>query len=130
MSEHEQGQVKEILQQALRRERAQGPNTAATDSEATVHRQIMADFGIRENTKPRKSRDFARRVNQSEDFDPMFKICSKILHRTVLSIASTVTQGSLDAVIPVLSNQSANELLMIHELISEHVKKRGIRPPA
>jgi len=130
MSEHEQGQVKEILQQALRRERAQGPNTAATDSEATVHRQIMADFGTRENTKPRKSRDFARRVNQSEDFDPMFKICSKILHRTVLSIASTVTQGSLDAVIPVLSNQSANELLMIHELISEHVKKRGIRPPA
>jgi len=130
MSEQEQSPVKEILQQALRNETERGAATNATDSEAAIFRQLMSDFGLRENAKPKRANHIARLIDQGEEFDPMFKICSKIMHRTVLSIASTITRGSINAVIPVLSYSSANDLLAIYGLIDAHFKKRGIRPPA
>src|ERR1700688_170280 len=130
MSEQEQGPVKGILQQALRNETERGAATNATDSEAAIFRQLMSDFGLRDNAKPKRASHMARLIDQGEEFDPMFKICSKIMHRTVLSIASTITPGSIDAVIPVLSYSSANDLLAIYGLIDAHFKKRGIRPPA
>ena len=89
----------------------------------------MVDFGLKGNAKPKRVSEIARLISQSEEFDPMFKICSKIMHRTVLSIASSVTQGSLGEAIPLLSNSSACDLLSIYGSIDEHFKKRGIRPP-
>jgi hypothetical protein len=130
MSAQEKGQVKEMLDQVLRRERAQGPNSTATDSEAAGYKYLMADFGFKEKARPKTVREIARLVNRSENFDPIFKICSKIMHRTVFSIASTITQESLDAAIPALANHAAIEFLAIHGLIDGHFKKRDIRPPA
>ncbi len=130
MSQTEKGPVREMLQQALRREVERGPETGATDAEAAIYRQLIVDFGLKESATPKRTSQIARLVNQSEDFDPMFKICSKIMHRTVMSIASTVTPASLDAVIPLLSNSGSTDLLTIYGLIDGHFKKRGIRPPA
>jgi hypothetical protein len=130
VSDGEKGLVKEMLQQVLRKEVERGAKTEATDSQAAIYSQLMADFGFKKNAKPKRTSDRARLIDQSEDFDPMFKICSKIMHRTVLSIASTVTKGSIDEVIPLLSSSSENDLLTIYGLIDGHFKKRGIRPPA
>jgi hypothetical protein len=130
MSQTEKGPVKEMLQQALRKESERGAETGPTDAEAAIYSRLMVDFGLEETAKPKRTSQIARLVNQSEDFDPMFKICSKIMHRTVMSIASTVTQGSLDAVVPLLANSGSNDLLTIYGLIHGHFKKRGIRPPA
>lgn len=129
MSKQEESPMKEVLEQVLRRESQHGPKTDATDSEATTYKQLMVDFGLKGNAKPKRVSEIARLISQSEEFDPMFKICSKIMHRTVLSIASSVTQGSLGEAIPLLSNSSACDLLSIYGSIDEHFKKRGIRPP-
>ena len=59
----------------------------------------------------------------------MFKICSKIMRRTVLSIASAAW-GGLDGMIPLLSQSAACDLISICGLIEEHVKKRGVCQPA
>jgi hypothetical protein len=130
MSQTEKNPVKEMLQQALQKELGRGAETSATDSEAAIYSRLMVDFGLEETAKPKRTSQIARLINQSEDFDPMFKICSKIMHRTAMSIASTVTQASLDAVIPLLSNSGSNDLLTIYGLIDRHFKKRGIRSPA
>jgi hypothetical protein len=130
MSKQEESPRKEILEQVLRKQSEQGPETGATDSQAVIYKQLMVDFGLKENARPKRVSEIARLISQSEDFDPMFKICSKIMHRTVLSIASSVTPESLDEAIPLLSHSSACDLLSIYGLIDEHFKKKGIRPPA
>ena len=129
MSEREENPIKSILEQALRKETEHGPETDATDAEAATYKQLMVDFGLPENAQPKRASGIARLISQGEDFDPMFKICSKIMHRTVFSIASSITPGSLDATIPFLSSSSVCDLLSIYGSIDEHFKKRGIRPP-
>ncbi len=129
MADQEKGPIKGALEQALRRESVQGPQTGATDSEAATYKQLMVNFGLKENDKPKKASQIARLISQEEDFNPMFKICSKIMHRTTLSIASSISHGSLDEAIPLLSHSSACDLLLIYEAINAHFKERGIRPP-
>ena len=129
MSQQEETPMKEILERARGKEEEQGPQTYATDSEAAIYRQLMIDFGIKENAKPKTVSRIARLISQNEDFDPMFKICSKIMHRTALSIASSTIRGSLDEAIPFLSNSSACDLLSIYEAINGHFKARGFGPP-
>jgi hypothetical protein len=129
MSEIEEGSMKEILKEALRKETELGPQTAATDSEAAAYKQLMVEFGLKENAKPKRVSEIARFINKKEEFDPMFKICSKIMHRTVLSIASSTIKGSLDAAIPFLTSSSASDLATIYDLINRHFKVCGIQPP-
>lgn len=129
MSKQEETPMKEILEQALRKEAERGPQTCATDSEGAMYKQLIVDFGLKENAKPKRVSEIARLISQNEDFDPMFKICSKIMHRTVLSIASSTAPGSLDEAIPFLSSSSACDLLSIYEAINEHLRERGVRPP-
>jgi hypothetical protein len=89
----------------------------------------MVEFGLKESAKPKKAGDIAKLIRQREEFEPMFKVCSKIMHRTALSIASTAVSGGLDGVIPFLSSTAACELLSIHELISKHFQRKGVQPP-
>lgn len=130
MCDREPSPLREALEQALQKERSQGATTTTTDSEAAAYKQVMSDFGLKENARPKRFSDFADLVKEKADVDPMYRICSKIMHRTVFSIASTVTRGSLDEVVPLLSSHSATDLIEIYRLVNDHFKSRGIRPPA
>lgn len=123
------GAMKEALEAARRREVERGPQTEATDAETETYRRLMIEFGISENAKPKRAGQIARSIHQHEQFEPMFKVCSKIMHRTTLSIASSVVKGGLAEIIPLLSNTAACELLSIHELVSKYFEERGVRPP-
>jgi hypothetical protein len=127
--EQADGTRKEALKEVLRREIGSGAKTKTTDAEAEMFKKLMAEFGIKEKTIPKRSGQIAKLVNQSEEFAPMLKVCSKIMHRTALSIASSVVLGGLDEVIPLLSNTAACELLEIHALIEKHFEKQGVQPP-
>jgi len=127
--EEAEGPMKEALATALQREVERGPQTQATHTEAEMYRRLMVEFGLKENARPKRAGEIARLILKHEEFEPMFKVCSKIMHRTALSIASSVVQGGLDEIIPLLSSTSASELLSIHELISRHFENKGIQPP-
>jgi hypothetical protein len=92
-----EGNLKEALKEATQREVEHGPQTTATDAEAEMFKQLIAEFGIKEKTIPKRSGEIAKLVNQSEEFAPMFKVCSKIMHRTALSIASSVVLAARGA---------------------------------
>jgi hypothetical protein len=117
------------MEAGLRRERERGPQTEDVDAEADAYRKVMSEFGIKENAQPKKSGEIAKRISQSEEFQPMFRVCSKIMHSTALSIASSAMRGSLDAVIPLLESTAACELLSIHGLIETHFQQMGVKPP-
>ena len=89
----------------------------------------MSEFDIRGNQQPQMHGSLAREVQRNEDFGPLNKICSKITHRTAFSIASSTVQGSLDEVIPFLSNVADSEILSIYGMINDYVRDNGVQPP-
>ena len=129
IANQEKDAIRGAVEQALLKETERGPQTGATDSEAATYKQLMVDFGLKENAKPKRVSEIARLISEEAEFNPMFKICSKIMHRTVLSIASSTTRGSLDEAIPLLVDSSACDLLSIYESINVYFRERGIRPP-
>jgi hypothetical protein len=125
-----EGTMRVAMETALRREREKGPQTEDVDEEADAYREVMSEFGIKENAQPKKSGEIAKFISQSEEFQPMFRVCSKIMHSTALSIASSATRGSFDAVIPLLESTAACELLSTHGLIETHFQQMGVKPPS
>ena len=111
-------------------ETEQGPDTSGTDSEADVFRQLLAEMGVDEKRKPMMTsgkKGIAHRIGQLDEFNPMFKICSKLMHRTTLSIAAENSIGGLDAVVPILKDSAFMDLVTISNLIKAHVDTVGLQ---
>ena len=69
-------------------------------------------------------------MQQEAEFSPLFKVCSKIMHKTSFSIAASVIRGSLDEVTALLSNAAACDLMtIIDELVRAHFDSKGVQPP-
>jgi hypothetical protein len=124
-----EGDERRALETGLQREIERGPQTQETDEETEAYRKLMDEFGISPKSKPMRSGEIAKLISQNEEFDPMFKVCSKIMHRTALSIAASTTKGSLDEVIPLLASTGTVEFLAIYDLIDQHFRVRGAQLP-
>jgi hypothetical protein len=130
VAEQKQGPMRDVLMKLADREAAKEPQTEIADREAEACRKLlMSEFGIRDTQQPKMHGALAREVQQHEDFGPLNKIFSKLTHRTAFSIASSTVQGSLDEVIPFLSNVADNEILSIYSMISDYVRDNGVQPP-
>jgi len=90
----------------------------------------MEDFGVNPNRKPSQGSTIAAMVKESDMFKPRFKIHSKIVHPTALSIAASTMANSLDALMPLVSSEASTDLLAIFFAIKEHVDAHGIDWPA
>ena len=77
-----EGDERRALEAGLQREIERGPQTQETDEETEAYRKLMDEFGISPKSKPMRSGQIAKLISQNEEFDPMFKVCSKIMHRT------------------------------------------------
>jgi hypothetical protein len=78
----------EILAKAGEMETS-GPDLVGPLEEVETYRKLMEEFGIDPNRRPSQGSKIAAMVNESEMFKPRFKIHSKIVHPTALSIAAT-----------------------------------------
>lgn len=128
MAEREEGPMKKALAEARQTESERGPQTKSSDSAAEMYKHFMSDCGLKESAKPKRVSEIAGLIRQKEGFDPMFKICSKIMHRTALSIASTTMRGSLDEIAPFFTWSGVCDLLSIYESIKKHFEENGVRP--
>src|ERR1700722_7685545 len=111
MSKDDNNELKDLFKFAFLEESIEGPETETTDSEADIYREMMVDFGLKKTAGPKFTHKLAELIGQEEHFSPMNKVCSKIMHRTIFSIISTVTPGTLDEVIPLLAFTSNNYFL-------------------
>jgi SEC-C motif-containing protein len=125
--------MRHAVEAKVEQEVKNGPDTTASDAEAKMFKDFLSDdMGVKGTPQPKRSPEIAGLLGdtQKEAFGPMFQICSKLLHRTALSIASTTTKGSLDPIVPFLKTSAFGDLLSISGLIKQHVDIVGIRVPA
>lgn len=130
LANQEQGTVKAALEEKLRQDYQAGPQTAETDAEAEGFRQFQLSMGLKANAKPKMVSEMLETPGEKDEFYPLNKILSKLVHRTVLSIASTNVEGSLDAIVPVLENSATTILLQIYDRIKRYVDATGIVVPS
>ncbi len=98
--------------------------------EIEAYRKLMEDFGIDPKRRPSQGSKIAAMVNESEMFKPRFKIHSKIVHPTALSIAATTMPNSLDALMPLIYSEASDDLLAIFLGIKRHIDAHGVGWPA
>jgi hypothetical protein len=118
------------FEEYVKRETEQGPDTSGTDSEADMFRRLLTEMRLDEKRKPMMTsgnKGIAHRIGQLDEFNPMFKICSKLMHRTTRSIAAENTIGGLDAVVPILKDSAFIDLVTISNLIKAHVDNVGLQ---
>lgn len=125
----EQGPVKAALEEKLRQDHQAGPQTAETDAEAEGFRQFQLSLGLKANAKPKMAGEMLQTLDEKDEFYPLNKILSKLVHRTVFSIASANVAGSLDAIGPFLENSATSILLHIFDRIKRYVDAEGIVVP-
>jgi hypothetical protein len=94
------GSQRDLLKQAYETESKSGPQTQSTEEEAAAFKKLMADLGLKDNAQPKRVREMAKLLDQKKEFDPAFKVFSKLMHRTALSIASSNIENSLDELRP------------------------------
>ena len=123
------GPEREVVEKHIGAETAKGPDTSGTDSESEIFQQILSQMGMTGVPMRTSGKNgFADRIGRREEFDPMFGICSKLMHRTALSISAENMIGGLDAAIPILMDSALGDLVLISTRIKEHVDKFGIKP--
>jgi hypothetical protein len=86
LANQEEGPVKAVLEEKLRQDSQAGPQTAETDAEAEGFRQFQLSLGLKANAKPKKVGEMLETPEEKDEFYPLNKILSKLVHRTVLSI--------------------------------------------
>jgi len=122
------GLMAEALLKAATEEQERGAPITEPRGEAAAIKQVMNESGIDRDRKPRPVIEMAKEVGLIEVYGPRSKMYSKLVHPTALSIASSTTAGSLDALMPLIECQAGTDLLMIYSSIKDHVEAHGIAP--
>ena len=103
-----------------------GPQNQHLDAEAESYRQILKELGL-EGTSFKRIRQMAAEQGETtkEELEAINTICSKLLHRTALSIASATRHDSLTELGPLLSTSSFSDVLLICDAIKKHGERFG-----
>ena len=126
----EAGPTQAAWQQALDQHRERGPQNQHLDSEAQAYRQLSNELGLQSaHFKRTKEMASDQGTAVKEELDAVNTICSKVLHRTALSIASATGEGALAELGPLLSNSGFSDVLLIYDAIKQHVQHHGVQPP-
>jgi hypothetical protein len=127
-------QINQKIEEVRQRELKLGPQTGISDSEAKGIKDTILNLGLKDG-RPKMAGDLAKAIKQQADFKPENGILSKMVHRTMLSIASSNERDGLAEIVPSLMSGASNDLLAIFGRIKEYVETAGItippkRPPA
>jgi hypothetical protein len=124
------GPMQAFWQQEIKEHRDRGPQNQHLDSEAQAYRQLLNELGLQSaHFKRAKEMASDQGTAVKEELDAVNTICSEILHRTALSIASKTTEGALVELGPLLSDSGFSDVLLIYDSIKKHVRQHGIQPP-
>ena len=86
----------------------------------------MTAFGVDPARKSKQASTIAKEVKESDRYGPRYKVLSKIVHPTSLSIAAQTSAGSLDELMPLINNEAQADMLAIFYAVEEHIATHGI----
>lgn len=118
-----------LLEKATEYEQA-GPRLREPESELDKATQMMTAFGVDLTRKPKQGSAIAKKVQESDRYGPRYKVLSKIVHPTSLSIAAQTSEGSLDELMPLISYEAQVDMLAIFYAVEEHIATHGIGWPS
>jgi hypothetical protein len=128
MAEEDQSPHKELWREAHKKEAERGAKTEESEAEVQAIKQVMSEYGLKGDQIPKRSGQIAKKLNEQR-FLPLFKVCSKILHRTALSIAAANDSSGLVPIIPFFVSTGFSDFVAIYSLVNFHYSKHGVRPP-
>ena len=114
-----------LLRKATEEEQA-GPDLDGPEDELNKAEQMMTAFGVDRGRKPKQGSAIAREVKESDRYGPRYKVLSKIVHPTSLSIAAQTSAGSLDELMPLINNEAQADMLAIFYAVEGHIAAHGI----
>jgi hypothetical protein len=114
-----------LLGKALEDEQA-GPAVHGPESELHKAKQMMATLGVDPDRKPKHGSAIAKEVKESDRYGPRYKLLSKVVHPTSLSIAAQTSAGSLNELMPLINSEAQADLLAIFYAVEEHIAAHGI----
>lgn len=114
-----------LLRKATEEEQA-GPELQGPENELHKAKQMMTAFGVDPARKPKQGSAIAKEVKESDRYGPRYKVLSKVVHPTSLSIAAQTTAGSLDELMPLIGNEAQADMLAIFYAVEEHIAAHGI----
>ena len=123
------GPMQEQFQEVLRKHVERGPQNQHLEAEAESYRQVLKELGL-ETASFKRTRQMAADQGEAikDELEAINTICSKLLHRTALSIASATTPDSVAELGPMLSTSSFSDVLLIYDAIKKHIERFGCRP--
>jgi hypothetical protein len=104
-----------------------GPDLSGPMEETENYRKLMDKFGIDAKRRPASGTKIAEFVHQSDMYKPRFKVHSKLVHPTALSIAAATTEDSLTALMPLFSQRSidgSDRHLLRHQAAYRKLRRR------
>ena len=114
-----------LLRKATEDEQA-GPKLHGPESELVKAEKMMTASGVNPTRKPKQGSAIARKVEESERYNPRYKVLSKVVHPTSLLISAQTSAGSLDGLMPLIGNQAEADMLAIFYAVEEHIAAHGI----
>jgi hypothetical protein len=121
--------LRSMLIQKVDEDEKAGPKTAGHAAELEEVRKITVALGGDLKRKPKQGARIAELVSESARYGPRYKVLSKIVHPTALSIAQGITPGGMDAMMPSVRNQAVSDMLATFYAIENHIKAHGIGWP-
>jgi hypothetical protein len=121
--------LKSLLLRKAREEEQAGPKLHGPESELTKAKKMMTDFGVDPTRRPKQASAIASKVEESDRYGPRYKVLSKVVHPTSLSIAAQTSAGSLDELMQLIGTQADADMLAIFYAVEEHIAAHGIGWP-
>lgn len=118
-----------LLQKAIEYEQA-GPDLKELEGQLARINAVIAAFEGNLTHRPKTGRAIAQEVEESNRYNPRFKVLSKIVHPTAFSILAETRPGSLDVLLPLVGNQAAADIQAIFYAVEEHIATHGIGWPS
>jgi hypothetical protein len=122
--------IRSLLMKKVDQEEKAGPKIAGPAAEREEARKMTVALGGDLNRRPKQGSDIAKLVSENERYGPRYKVLSKIVHPTALSIAQGTTAGGIDAIMPLVRTQATSDMLAIFYAIENHIKVHGIGWPS
>jgi len=124
------GPMQSQFQGVLKKHVERGSQNQHLEAEAESYRQVLKELGL-ETAPFKRTRQMAADQGEAiqDELEAINTICSKLLHRTALSIASATRHDSVTELGPSLSTSSFSDVLLIYDAIKKHIQRYGCHPP-
>jgi hypothetical protein len=105
------------------------PDPSGAKKEMENSLRVIQERGLDAKRKPKHGTAIAKLIDESEMFDPRFKMFSKLVHPTALSIAANVERDSLLALKDLTVTMASSDVTEIFMQIKTHVEAYGLNWP-